>query len=100
MKESRREHSPEFKARVATEALKDEEMVAELAHRFEVHPKQIPQWKKALTEGAVSVFGGDHDREKKDSEALIAQLYQQIGQLKVDGICWRTSRVAEHRAAA
>jgi hypothetical protein len=34
-------------------------------------------------EGATGIFGGDHD-QKKGIEALIAQLYQQIGQLKVE----------------
>jgi transposase len=83
MKQNRRKHSPSFKARVALEALKGEETIAELANRFEVHPGQIRTWKKALMEGATGIFGGDHDQKKGD-DALIAQLYQQIGQLKVE----------------
>ena len=83
MKKNRRKHSPSFKARIALEALKGEETTAELASRFEVHPSQIRIWKKALTEGATGIFGGDHDQNKDDA-SLIAQLYQQIGQLKVE----------------
>jgi transposase-like protein len=83
MKQSRRKHSPSFKATVALEALKGEETVADLASRFEVHPSQIRTWKKTLAEGAIGIFGGDQD-QKKGNEGLIAQLYQQIGQLKVE----------------
>jgi transposase-like protein len=83
MKQNRRKHSPSFKARVALEALKGEDTTAELANRFEVHPSQIRSWKKALAEGASGIFGDDQD-QKKDDTSLIAKLYQQIGQLKVE----------------
>ena len=52
MSKGRRKHSQAFKAKVALEAVKGEETVAQLAARYEVHPGQIQAWKKALVEGA------------------------------------------------
>ena len=84
MSKERRKHSPSFKAKVALEAVKGELTVAQLAARYEVHPGQIQAWKKALPGGAANVFGGNQDQVRKDEESLIARLYQQIGQLKVE----------------
>jgi len=84
LKQNRRKHNPEFKAKVALEALKGEETIAELAHRFEVHPSQIRKWKKSLAEGAAGIFSDGHDQSNKENQELIAKLYQQIGQLKVE----------------
>ena len=84
MKQNRRKHSPSFKARVALEALKGEGTIAKLANRFEVHPSQIRSWEKASAENAAGIFGGDGEQHKKSDQQLVAQLYQQIGQLKVE----------------
>ena len=84
MKQKRTKHSPAFKAKVALAAIKGDKTVAELASRFEVHPSQIHAWKKALLEGAGRVFEAGGNHQDKDKESLIPQLYQQIGQLKVE----------------
>ncbi len=84
MSKERRKHSPTFKAKVALKAIKGEETVAQLAARYEVHPSQIQAWKKALLEGAAGVFNGNHGKRQKADDALVARLYQQIGQLKVE----------------
>ena len=67
MKRNRRKHSPAFKAKVAMEALKGEETVAQLASRFEVHPNLVSTWKEALVEGASGIF----DEGQKDTNPSI-----------------------------
>ena len=88
----RRKHSPAFKAQVAVEGIKREETVAQPAARYEVHPGQIQSWKKVLLEGAAGVSGDGQEGNGKGGAALVAQLYQEIGQLRGEwGFLWERS---------
>ena len=69
---------------MALEAMNGKETVAQLAARYEVHPGQIQAWKKALTQGAAGVFGNGQEQKARSDAALIALLYQETGQLKVE----------------
>ena len=80
----RRKHIPAFNAKGALAAVKGEETVAQLAARYEVHPGQIQVWKKAVLEGAAGVFGNGQEHKAKGDGAPVAQVYREIGQLKVE----------------
>lgn len=80
----RKQHSAEFKAKVALEAIKGLKTVNELASEYGVHPTQIHQWKKQLLEELPGIFSSRRAQDQKEQEDLTANLYQQIGQLKVE----------------
>jgi transposase len=80
----RKQHKPEFKARVALEAMKGEQTVGELASRFGVHPTMIHQWKKALVEGAAEVFQRGRTTAEPADAGRIKELHAKIGELTVE----------------
>ena len=84
MSTQRKQYSAEFKARVALEALKGLKTVNELASTYGVHPTQIAHWKHRLQKEIADIFSVRRDKRERDQEAFQAQLYQQIGQLKVE----------------
>ncbi len=84
----RKQHAPEFKAKVALEALKGEETAAELASRFGVHPTMIHQWKRALLEGASGVFGRGGRKRLEVDEEQVKELHAKIGELAVANSFW------------
>jgi len=83
MSKKRKQYSPEFKAKVALAALKDEMTTAELAARFGVHPTMIAAWKRTLLESAADIFDKGQ-KSRKQSEEQIDELYRQIGKLQVE----------------
>jgi len=83
MSNKRKQYSPEFKAKVALAALKNEETTADLAQRFGVHPTMIATWKRSLQDGAADIFGKSQ-KSRKQVDTKIDELHRQIGQLKVE----------------
>jgi transposase len=80
----RKIHTPPFKAKVALAALKGDRTVNELAGQFDVHSTLIHAWKKQLLEGAEAIFSGAARPASADAEARQAELFEQIGRLKME----------------
>jgi transposase len=81
----RRNHTSEFKAKVAIAALKEDRTKSELASAYGVHPVQIGLWKKSATRGMPRLFeGAGNDHNDKEQKALIEKLYNKIGQIEVE----------------
>ncbi len=82
MKKKRRKFTSAFKARVAIEALKERETLAELSKRFEVHPNMISKWKQEFLERSAEVF--EKKGKEKDQEKDLEDLYTKIGKLEME----------------
>ncbi len=84
MKKGRKNHGARFKAKVALEAVKGVKTLSELSSKYEVHSNQIRTWKQQLLDQIQDLFVDRRRRKANDDEKLREQLYQQIGQLKVE----------------
>ncbi len=81
---NRKVYKPEFKAKVALEAVRGKLTINQIAKQFEVHPNQISKWKKQFLESLPQIFDNSKQASAEQNEKLTNQLYQQIGQLKVE----------------
>jgi transposase-like protein len=90
---TRKRHSAAFRARVALEAAKQTKTLAELSGAFQVHSVQISKWKKQLLDGIESLFGDGRRHDHDESQAIQAELYEQIGRLKME-VEWLKKKVA------
>lgn len=96
MARTRRRFDGKFKSKVALEAVRGLRTISEIAKQFKVHPNQVTLWKKQLLAGAEEVFEGSPAGPKKSSdEPEAAELYEQIGRLKVE-LEWLKKKVAEN----
>ena len=84
MKRGRRNHSAQFKAKVAMEAVREVMSLTEIASKYDVHPNQIRKWKKQLIEESQGIFSDRRKREKKDNSELTENLYSEIGRLQME----------------
>ncbi|WP_419943456.1 IS3 family transposase [Candidatus Palauibacter sp.] len=99
MARKRRRFTPEFKARVALEALRERDSVQAIARRHELHPNQVTTWKRQLLEGLPEVFAGGAGRKAaKEHEARIRDLHAKIGELTVERDFFRRGPQALSRA--
>ena len=96
MARKRKRPSPSFKAKVALSAVKEIKTVSELSTQFKIHSTQIHQWKRQLLERAEEVFenGRSGTGRAQEQEALIAELYEQIGRLKME-LEWLKKKAAQ-----
>ena len=88
----RHRYCAEFKAKLALEVLKGNRTLTEIASDAQVHPNLLMQWKRQLLESLPTAFADKRVKENKEQEEKEAQLYQQIGQLKVE-LDWMKKKV-------
>ena len=81
---TRRRFSAEFKAKVALEAIKGHETVAELATKHELHPTQIAAWKREAVEKLAQVFDEKGSEREKNRNGEITKLHAKIVELVVE----------------
>jgi len=86
----RRTHSPEFKAKVALEALKNQMTLPELSRKYDVNPNLILKWKTKFLNNASSVF--EVSSVKSDDSKEVDRLYNQIGRLQME-IDWMKKKL-------
>lgn len=83
-KKRRVRRSAEFKFQVALEAVKGLKTLNEIAAENQVSPNQVSQWKRELLSEGVAVFRSNQARQEADQAKREAELYEQIGRLKME----------------
>lgn len=96
MAQKRKRPTAAFKAKVALAAVKEVKTVSQLSSQFKVHSTQIHHWKRQLLQRAEEVFErpGNQGKTSEAKDALIAELYEQIGRLKMD-LEWLKKKAAQ-----
>lgn len=83
-KRTRKRHRAEFKARVVTSALREDQILNQLSTRFGVHPVMIGDWKKQALLALPGLFGQKLERDAEAVAARERELYDQIGRLEME----------------
>lgn len=84
MKRMRKSFDGTLKAKVALEAIKGQKSITQIASQYKIHVNQIRQWKQRVLEELPGLFSRKREKSQVEAEELTAELYRQIGQLKVE----------------
>ena len=84
MVKKRNAYEASFKAKVALAAVRGDKTLSELAGQFQLHACQVSEWKRKLLDHVDVIFRERGQRERHDEAAVQAELYQQIGRLKME----------------
>ena len=91
----RKHYSPEFKAKIALEAIKGLKTVTQIASDFDIHSARVSEWKNELLEKVPTLF--QNNQVVKDLSAeKESSLYQQIGQLACE-VEWLKKKLGNYR---
>jgi putative transposase len=94
MTKIRKQYSDQFKFKVALEAIKGLATINEIASQYQVHPNQVRNWKKQLTDDGPMVFDRKSGNHQQTLHAQEAELYEQIGRLKME-LEWLKKKVTQ-----
>jgi len=97
--ESRREYSPEYKAKIALEMLREENTPSEIASRERINVKQVYNWRTELVDNAHRIFAGSRDekesaKRQREYDEREQDLMAKVGQLTLEND-WLKKKSAE-----
>ena len=76
-----KKYGSSFKSKIALEAIKERQTVAELCQKHSVAASQIFAWKKQLEENCNKIF---EDGKTKDPQEEIDRLHRVIGKITAE----------------
>lgn len=82
--QKRKQYTQQFKFKVALEAARGVKTINQIASENSLHPNQVSQWKKQLLDEGPTLFNGQQGRQQQQQVAQEAELYEQIGRLKME----------------
>lgn len=94
MTQKRKQYNMQFKFKVALDAAKGVKTINQLASDYDLHPNQVSNWKKQLLEEGPGLFNRQLDRRREQQAAQEAELYEQIGRLKME-LEWLKKKAAQ-----
>ena len=85
----RKEYSPEYKAKIVLEVLREEKTMSEIASREDLNTNQLGNWKREFIENAARVFAQNRVekeamREVKEFREKEHKYQAKVGQLTLE----------------